>query len=71
VRAIRERLRVPKADRIFHVADALRLGMPLEEIYGLTGIDPWFLANIRQIVEAENQLCRVEGGRTPLLRLLE
>ena len=39
VRAIRERLRVPKADRIFHVADALRLGMPLEETYGLTGID--------------------------------
>ncbi len=70
VRAIRERLRVPKADRIFHVADALRLGMPLEEIYGLTGIDPWFLANIRQIVEAEDRLCRVEDGRTPLMRLL-
>jgi len=70
LRAIRERLRVPKADRIFHIADALRLGMPLEEIYGLTGIDPWFLANIRQIVEAEDRLCRVESGRTPLMRLL-
>jgi carbamoyl-phosphate synthase large subunit len=70
VRAIRERLRVPKADRIFHVADALRLGMPIEEIYSLTGIDPWFLANIRQIVEAEDRLCRVEGGPTPLMRLL-
>jgi carbamoyl-phosphate synthase large subunit len=70
VRAIRERLRVPKADRIFHVADALRLGMLIEEIYGITGIDPWFLANIRQIVEAEDRLCRVEGGRTPLMRLL-
>ena len=70
VRAIRERLRVPKADRIFHVADALRLGMLIEEIYGITGIDPWFLANIRQIVEAEDRLCRVEDGRTPLMRLL-
>jgi carbamoyl-phosphate synthase large subunit len=70
VAALRERLRVPKWDRIFHIADAFRLGLPLDEIRALTRIDPWFLANIRQIVEAEERLCRPEGARSPLIRLL-
>ncbi len=70
LRAVRERLRVPKWDRLFHIADALRLGMSNEEIFGLTWIDPWFLANIRQILEAEDRLRRPEIGRTPLMRLL-
>ena len=58
LKGIRERLRVPKWDRLFHIADALRLGMSVEEIAALTRIDPWFLANIQQIVEAEARLRR-------------
>jgi carbamoyl-phosphate synthase large subunit len=68
--AIRERLRVPKWDRVFHIADALRLGMDLEEIHALTKIDPWFLANIQQIVEFEERLRHLESGRPSLIRLL-
>ncbi len=67
---IREGLRVPKWDRVFRIADALRLGMDLSEIHALTKIDPWFLANIRQIVEFEEQLQRAENGRSSLMRLL-
>ena len=70
LKAIRERLRVPKWDRLFHVADALRLGMSVEEIASLTRIDPWFLANIRQIIEAEARIRRPESGCSPLMRLL-
>ena len=67
---IRERLRVPKWDRIFHIADALRLGMSVGEIFALTRIDPWFLANIQQIVEAEARLRGPETERSSLRRLL-
>jgi carbamoyl-phosphate synthase large subunit len=70
LKGIRERLRVPKSDRVFQIADAFRHGMDLEEIHALTKIDPWFLANIRQIVEFEERLRRPESGRPSLIRLL-
>src|SRR5688500_12099963 len=46
----------PGPDRIWYVADALRCGMPLDEVYRLTKIDPWFLDQIKQIVELEMEL---------------
>jgi carbamoyl-phosphate synthase large subunit len=42
--------------RLWYVADAFRLGMESEEIYRRTGIDPWFLAQIQELVEIENNL---------------
>ena len=70
LKQMRERLRVPKADRVFHIADALRLQMSIEEISAITKIDPWFLANIGQIVEAEAALSRPDESAAPLPRLL-
>ncbi len=66
--AVRERLRVPNWERLFAIADAFRLKMDVQEIYGLTGIDPWFLENIREIVEVEEDLA-TERSKS-LLRLL-
>jgi carbamoyl-phosphate synthase large subunit len=43
-------------ERILFVADAFRNGMRLEEIHDETAIDPWFLAQIEQIVATERQL---------------
>ncbi|SOY47601.1 Carbamoyl-phosphate synthase large chain (Carbamoyl- phosphate synthetase ammonia chain) [Cupriavidus taiwanensis] len=40
-------------DRIWYVGDAFRLGMSLEEVYHETDIDPWFLAQIEDIVKTE------------------
>ena len=40
-------------DRIFYVADAFRIGMSLDEVHGFTRIDPWFLAQIEDIVRTE------------------
>jgi len=68
--AIRENLRVPKWDRVFHIADAIRLGMDIEEIHALTKIDSWFLANIQQIVEFEERLCHPDSGRPSCISLL-
>ncbi len=70
LKGIRESLRVPKWDRVFHIADALRLGMDIGEIHALTKIDPWFLANIQQILAFEERLHRLGSGRPSLMRLL-
>ncbi|HIV72566.1 MAG TPA: carbamoyl-phosphate synthase large subunit [Candidatus Aquabacterium excrementipullorum] len=43
----------PGPDRILYLGDAFRLGMSLEEIFEETKIDPWFLAQIQQIVQIE------------------
>ncbi|AQV94828.1 MULTISPECIES: carbamoyl-phosphate synthase large subunit [Cupriavidus] len=40
-------------DRIWYVGDAFRLGMSLEEVHAETDIDPWFLAQIEDIVKTE------------------
>ncbi len=56
-----DRLTNPGADRIWYVADAFRAGFELEEIYGYSGIDPWFLVQIEDIVQWESQL----QGLTP------
>ena len=43
-------------ERVLYVADAFRIGMSLHEIFEETAIDPWFLAQIEQIVATERQL---------------
>jgi carbamoyl-phosphate synthase large subunit len=51
-----EKLRVPNADRLWYIGDALRSGMSVSEVHKHTAIDPWFLHNIRQIIEKEDEL---------------
>jgi len=58
---IRANLRTPNPERIFAVRHAMLMGMSNEEIYELTGIDPWFLDSFQQLLETEKQL-----KRTPL-----
>ncbi len=53
---IRALLRTPHPDRLWRLADGMRLGMTNEELYGLTKIDPWFLEQIREIVRFEQRL---------------
>ncbi len=50
---VRTKLRIPNAERVFYIAEACRQGLTIQEIYGLTKIDPWFLEQIREIVEFE------------------
>jgi carbamoyl-phosphate synthase large subunit len=46
----------PGPDRVWYLRYALKGGMSIEEIFSLTGIDPWFLDNLQEIVETEDQL---------------
>ncbi len=54
--SLRSRLATATPERVFALRDAFLSGMPVEEVYELTGIDPWFLENIREIVEAEKEI---------------
>ena len=55
---ILERLEQASDDRIFRLKDALRLGVPTKTIQKLTKIDPWFIQQIKLMVQLENQLLR-------------
>ena len=69
---LRRKLSVPNAERIFYVAQAFQIGMSIEEVFGLTKIDPWFLSNIAQVVGAAETLqagrLHDGSGETPELR---
>ncbi len=53
---VRHNLGEVGSQRVWYVADAFRLGMGLEEVHELTAIDPWFLAQIQELVEIENNI---------------
>ena len=54
-------LRIPSPERILAVRAAMQAGRGDHEIHQLSGIDPWFLAKLRGLLEAEHRLLR---GRT-------
>lgn len=49
-------LRTPLPERLWYVADAMRLGFTDEELFATTKIDPWFLGQVRQLVDFERGL---------------
>ena len=53
---LKRRMAVPTAERLFQLAEALRLGVTVDEIFAITKIDPWFLAHMKRIVEREESL---------------
>jgi len=60
---ITQKLSVPNAERIFFIRHALRAGLTVEDIFQLTKIDRWFLAQIKEIVEFEEELAGTAAPR--------
>jgi carbamoyl-phosphate synthase large subunit len=60
---LRRELREASGERILYVADAFREGLSLGEINEMTGIDPWFLAQIEDLVRSEDSIrtCALES----------
>jgi len=56
---LHEKLHTPNWERLWYIGDALRSGMTVEELFEKTAVDPWFLNNIRQIIELEDRLKHV------------
>ncbi|UXY14822.1 carbamoyl-phosphate synthase large subunit [Chitiniphilus purpureus] len=54
--AIESELAAPGPNRLWYVADAFRIGLSLDEVHNLSKIDPWFLAQIEDLVLIENGL---------------
>jgi carbamoyl-phosphate synthase large subunit len=59
---IMEHLRIPNSKRLWYLGDAFRLGMTIPELFEITFIDPWFLANIYHILRLEIELAAELGG---------
>ncbi len=58
--ALEEKLRVPNWERLWYVADAMRAGLTINEIFALTYIDRWFLHKIEQLVAMEERLLKAK-----------
>jgi carbamoyl-phosphate synthase large subunit len=53
---LKSKLIKPNSLRLFYIAAALQDGLTIDEIYQLTKVDPWFLHQIKEIVEAQEEL---------------
>jgi carbamoyl-phosphate synthase large subunit len=70
---LRQELRQAGAERIFYLADGFRAGLTVEELFAITAIDPWFLAQIEELValEVEIRAQGCEGLTADRLRFLK
>jgi carbamoyl-phosphate synthase large subunit len=66
--ALRQKIRVPNAERCFALAEAYRRGLDTAELHALSAIDPWFLDNIREIVEMEPRVAAAGLSDIAVLR---
>ncbi len=64
---LRLKLAIPNAERVFHLAQAFQGGMSIDEVFELTKIDRWFLHNVRQIVDEQQQLKNIDLRRAKKL----
>ncbi len=59
---IRELVARPSSHRLYYLADALRLGLGVDELHRLSKIDPWFIEAIAGVVEAESRVATEPVG---------
>ncbi|HTI63489.1 MAG TPA: carbamoyl-phosphate synthase large subunit, partial [Gemmatimonadaceae bacterium] len=71
VEALRGALRQPTPERIFQVKRALERGMSVNDVYELTAIDPWFLEQMRELVDAEHEYAALDGVDAYALRRMK
>ena len=64
-------LRTPSPERVFQIKRALAAGIAVERIARLTGIDPWFLEQLRELLEAENSFREATQVDEDLIRQMK
>jgi carbamoyl-phosphate synthase large subunit len=60
LRALWAQVDTPRPGRLWAIAELFRCGVTVEEIFSRTGIDPWFLRNIQEIVAFEGKLAKLQ-----------
>jgi len=66
--ALLELVRTPLSDRLWYILDAMRLGATVDQLHEATAIDPWFLTQMQELVEAERVLRDADELTPELLR---
>lgn len=69
--AILNSLKYPSWDRLFHIYDAIKLGLPMSKIYEITKIDNWFLKQIEEMIALEQEISKYQIKNLPKELLLE
>ncbi len=69
--AIKESLKHPSWNRLFHIYDAFKLGLSFNTIQNLTKIDKWFLRQIEELIELEKEIEQYELEELPRELLLK
>jgi carbamoyl-phosphate synthase large subunit len=64
VERVRQVLRTPTPERLWHVADGIRLGLSNEALFALTKIDHWFLEQVRELLQFEERLVGQHGSKS-------
>jgi len=64
IKHIKDKVATPNDERLFYLRYALKIGLSLDEIYGLSRIDRWFLDNMKQLVELEEEIQRYKNKKT-------
>ena len=52
-------MKQPGAERIWYLGDAFRLGMSVDELYEISGIDPWFLVQVEDLIKEEQRVAEM------------
>jgi carbamoyl-phosphate synthase large subunit len=68
IEVLRSALRQPTPERIFQVKRALDRGMPIADVYELTAIDPWFLGQLQELIDAERRYATARSVSVERLR---
>jgi len=62
IEQVKQKIRIPTDERLFYIRYGLKLGLGVDEIYDLSRIDRWFIDNMKQIVELEEEIGRFRGN---------
>ena len=71
IETLRGALRQPTPERIFQVKRALDRGMSVSDVYELTAIDPWFLEQMRELIDAEREYAALDAVDAYALRRMK
>jgi len=64
LKQIEDKLRIPNDERLFYIRYAIRAKMGIDKIYSLCRIDKWFLDNMKQLVELEDEIKKYRNKAT-------
>jgi carbamoyl-phosphate synthase, large subunit len=56
IATLKNSLHIAGPERVLEIREAIELGIPISEVYAITGMDPWFLMQIKQILDTEQQI---------------